>query len=558
MLQFGPFRLDTANECLWRGDEQIALSPRPFALLRYLVEHPARLITHDEMLDKLWPDTFVQPQVLRTYVLELRRMLGDSADEPQFIRTHAKRGYAFVAKVTECGDFAAERPLPSAGATHLFGREKELRQLSDLARKAEQGERQMAFVSGEPGIGKTALLDAFGRELAGLPGWICARGQCVEGLRRREEYYPVMEALGQLCASVRAEEMGRVLGKMAPSWQAALGLAALGQTQEAGSIRPERAVAEICAALEEVTKNAPVMLTFEDLHWADDATLQLLSAVARRNASAKLMVVATCGVAGKNQHNALRTLKQDLQLRRLAQEIALRPLSRTAVAGLLSRELNGDDLPRGLAAFVHQRSQGNPLFARAIAEHLIAEQHIVRMEAGSEPRWELRSSFEEMESGVPAGLAQVIECEMERLSAAEQNMLEAASLMGISFPVWAVAAALDEAVSAAEEACDRLARHVHFIEHAGTDELPDGTRSEFYVFVHHLYRDAIYRRQPAMRRALRHARIADRLREIFAGREECVAREIALHYEAAGDRKRAEAAGRNEEREADIEAMEER
>ena len=75
MLQFGRFRLDTANECLWRGDEQIALSPRPFAVLRYLVEHPSRLITHDELLDKLWPDTFVQPQVLRTYVLELRRIL---------------------------------------------------------------------------------------------------------------------------------------------------------------------------------------------------------------------------------------------------------------------------------------------------------------------------------------------------------------------------------------------------------------------------------------------------------------------------------------------------
>ena len=114
--------------------------------------------------------------------------------------------------------------------------------------------------------------------------------------------------------------------------------------------------------------------------------------------------------------------------------------------------------------------------------------------------------------------------------------------MGITFPAWAVAAVLDQEVFATEEACDSLARHLHFIDRAGTDELPDGTRSEFYVFVHHLYRDAIYSRQPAARRALRHARIAERLRQMFAGREECVAREIALHYEAAGDRRRAAAA----------------
>jgi predicted ATPase len=114
--------------------------------------------------------------------------------------------------------------------------------------------------------------------------------------------------------------------------------------------------------------------------------------------------------------------------------------------------------------------------------------------------------------------------------------------MGISFPVWSVAAALEKDSAAAEEACQSLARRLYFVEHAGTDELPDGTRSEFYVFAHELYREVLYRRQPATRRAQRHARIARRLAELFAGREDCVAREIAMHYEAAGDRARAQAA----------------
>ena len=101
MKQFDSFRLDTSNECLWKGGVQISLPPKPFAILRYLVENPGRLITHDELLDALWPETYVQPQVLRTYMLELRKVLGDDAGAPRFIQTLPKRGYCFVAAVVE-------------------------------------------------------------------------------------------------------------------------------------------------------------------------------------------------------------------------------------------------------------------------------------------------------------------------------------------------------------------------------------------------------------------------------------------------------------------------
>jgi predicted ATPase len=76
---------------------------------------------------------------------------------------------------------------------------------------------------------------------------------------------------------------------------------------------------------------------------------------------------------------------------------------------------------------------------------------------------------------------------------------------------------------------------VHFVERGGQDELPDGTRSEFYVFVHGLYREMLYRRQAATRRAEWHKRIALRLESIFRGREWAVARDVAMHLEAAGE-----------------------
>src|SRR6202007_3112955 len=78
-------------------------APKPFAVLRYLVENPQRLVTHDELLDAVWPETYVQPQVLRTYVLELRKVLGDDARQPRFIQSMPKRGYRFVATVNVDG-----------------------------------------------------------------------------------------------------------------------------------------------------------------------------------------------------------------------------------------------------------------------------------------------------------------------------------------------------------------------------------------------------------------------------------------------------------------------
>lgn len=109
MKQFQSFGLDTSNQCLLRNGAPVDLAPKPFAVLRYLVENPGRLITHDELLDALWPETYVQPQVLRTYMLELRKVLGDDAGNPRYIQTLFKRGYCFLANVTDmsAGEHAA-------------------------------------------------------------------------------------------------------------------------------------------------------------------------------------------------------------------------------------------------------------------------------------------------------------------------------------------------------------------------------------------------------------------------------------------------------------------
>ncbi len=494
-------------------------------VLRYLVENPGRLITHDELLDALWPETYVQPQVLRTYMLDLRKLLGDHADQPQFIQTIPKRGYRFVAPVTN-GDGSPHATGSDPKKRNLVGREDELKALHAQLDLARSGQRRAVFITGEPGIGKTALVNTFCDRLDG--SFCVLRGQCVEGLGEKEEYYPLIEALSQLSASPERQTACRLLAEAAPAWLPS-------KSADPVPTPPvrERIAGDLCAALEQLAASQPLLLILEDLHWGDHATLGLVSALVRRRAPARLLVLATCSSRGGEPERPLRALRQHLLMRQLCTEVALSPLSKTAMRELLSSALQREAPPHGLTGFVHQNSEGNPMFALAILDHLIARRFLV-CEPQEPTQWKLTASFEEMQTEVPDQLAQMIELQIETLNAEEQRILEAGSVAGIAFPSWAVAAVLAEDESAVEESCAAMARRLHFVERGGQDELPGGRRSEFLVFVHSLYREVLYRRQPAARRALSHRRIAERLSEIFAGSEWAVSREIALHYEAAG------------------------
>ena len=101
MKKFGTFRLDQVNHCLWCADERVPLTPKAFDVLRFLVEHSDRLVAPDELRDALWPQTYVNPEGIRKYILEVRKVLGDPADKPKFIETLPKRGYQFIAPVTD-------------------------------------------------------------------------------------------------------------------------------------------------------------------------------------------------------------------------------------------------------------------------------------------------------------------------------------------------------------------------------------------------------------------------------------------------------------------------
>src|SRR5215472_13874485 len=185
MKSFESFRLDTTNHCLWRGEDRVSLAPKAFDVLRYLVEHADRLVTQDEILEALWPHTYVNPEVIKKYILGIRKVLGDRHDKPEFIETFPRRGYQFVAPVNEVGA-GAPADFGSNAARKMVGRDAALARFDRYLGQALKAQRQVIFITGEAGVGQTTLVDAFHQTATSRPNLRVIRGQCVEGFGGKE------------------------------------------------------------------------------------------------------------------------------------------------------------------------------------------------------------------------------------------------------------------------------------------------------------------------------------------------------------------------------------
>jgi DNA-binding winged helix-turn-helix (wHTH) protein len=546
MQEFPPFKLDVVNQCLWRvqmaQNERVQLTPKGFQLLRHLVENAGRLVTHQEAMKTVWPRTCVEPQVLKQHVCEIRKVLGDRAKQPRFIETHPRRGYRFIAPVKD-SVFLEDATAPgSPVAQTLVGRDAALAELHDCLRRAMRGQRQIVFVTGEAGIGKTALADELQRVAAAEAASLrIGRGQCIEAYGGSEAFYPVLEALAQLCRGSSGTGLLQMLAAPAPTWLVQLPTFINGEQckafrHEIVGGAPSRMLRELSDALEAITTEVPLLLVFEDLHWADHATVDLISALARRRAPAKLFVIATARTGGMDcPEHPMNSVKHELLMHGLCRTIELTPLTETDVAKYLVGQSTTKVLPAGLSALVHRHCDGNPLFMVAAIEHL-TKRGLITCDSGG---WELRVALETIDLEVPDGLGQMIEARIARLSKEEQRVLEAASITGTTFSPRVNAAGTNLHQASFEEICETLARRHAMVRSVGARQFPNAAISSGYEFVHAMYREVLYLRQPPGRRATLHRRIGGRLEQLFADRVGDVAAELAWHFQQAFDYDRA-------------------
>src|SRR5262245_51312083 len=410
-IRFANFVVDAQEGRLMRGAEVVRLRRRTLAVLHYLATRPGRLVTKAELYGAVWPDVTVSEIVLAVCVSELRKVLDDSAKTPRFIEPVHGRGYRFIAAV-EDDEAPATRPetiLP------VVGRDAELARLGRHLDLAFAGQRQIVFVTGDAGIGKTTVVEAFLERTAGRGAFWLARGQCVEQHGPGEAFMPVLEGLGRLCREAAGEYLVPLLHEHAPSWLLQLpGLISAADRealnrQHVGVTRA-RMLREMVVGIEALTTRTPMIMVLEDLHWSDPSTYDLLAALAQRRSAARLLVIGTYRpVEVGTDDRLLDGVGSLLDGRNACVERALAPLGEAAVEEYLQARFGEHSLPAGFAHAVHRRTGGNPLFLI----HLVSR---MATDDGDSPVPDLTALL----GDIPASLRRAIEKQIDCLDSHEQ------------------------------------------------------------------------------------------------------------------------------------------
>jgi DNA-binding winged helix-turn-helix (wHTH) protein len=524
---FPPFRLDLEVEQLWRGEKRVAVRRKPMAILRYLIAHPRRLVTHDELLREVWGGAAVSESAVRSHLHDLRSILGEGV-----IETVIGRGYRFTAELGD-DDAAAAAPRDPGPGRIVVGREAELALLRAALDRARTGHRQLCFVTGEPGIGKTTLVDAFLDELDDRGEVLAARGACVEQRGTPEPYSPVIELVGQLRRSAHGDEVLAALVRFAPTFLAMVPhlvpdaqLDEIDRRARGGS--EARMVRELIEALETFASQRALVVVLEDLQWSDVATLDLLAVLGQRRERARLMVIATSRRAeAQTVAHPLNNVMRSLVARAGAVAVPLDRIEPADVARLVDRRCPDHAFPPGFAGAIDRVTGGTPLFVVTVLDDLV-QRGMLEERAG---RWHLAASLDDIAAHRPDSLKQLIDIQLDRLAAPEQRVLEAAALIGVELSTDLVAAALEQPVEAIDELCDGLVRRALFLRREASEEWPDGTLQTRYAVAHSLVREVCLDRSSPSRRQRWHRAIAERLEVAYGARTPEIAHVLAAHHD---------------------------
>ena len=543
------FTLDVAGHRLWRGETLVRLRPKAWSVLCHLVERAGELVTRESLHQAIWNGAAVSDDTLTQAVADLRRALGDSARAPRLIETVHRLGFRLLvqpraadaaeptsppaagAPATAGADLPDAAPISGAASSEpaaFVGREDELRRLEAMFDRARQGRRQLVLICGETGIGKTSVVEQF---LAGLPAQGEAsvlRGHCVQQYGQREPYMPVLEAIERQARAPQGRTLVRLMQRITPRVYALLTtLHAEGDGATASTAAPppsyDRVLRELAALLEAVAARSCLVLVLEDLHWSDEATMDLVSVLAQRPDPARILIIGTYRPAeAALQAHPIRDLRHWLRAHRRHAHLDLGYLSVDDVEAYLHRRFAWSD-PR-LARSIHHRTDGNPLFVVLVVDQLVRQGGLRRVRG----RW-VASVPNDLT--VPDDVRDVIADQLRNVDPGDRPLLEAASVAGVRFDPKVVAGALARDHEAVEAACDRLARAHLFLQ------LPvDGedAADPLYEFTHALQQQVIYEQIPELRRRRLHRAIASELEARRGDHAADRAPELSMHYERAG------------------------
>lgn len=546
--RFGEFLLDARAYTLTRGGGELALQPKVFDVLRFLIEHRDRVVTKEELLETLWAGEHVNEGAVPWSISHARRALGQERGRKQPIETVHGRGYRFTSPVEQLADTLHPPPPPpdASAAGHpslqsaaspstlpFVGRAEVMQQLEAQLARAMRGEGGLCLLVGEAGIGKTRCSEELAARARqrGVSVW---SGRTVEGLGA-PVLWPWLQVLRE---AVRERPVLNEPGQALLSRLAAL------EPPPAPSSEPSAQGSNVTGRfwvldgvsrfLLDAAAQGPILVLIDDLHWADAGTIELLGFLAPELRRSRMFVLATLrDELGEHERRRIG------RLLRAAERIELKHLSLPDVERYISEVAAEGEPALELSRAVHRVAAGNPLFVQETVRTLLAEHADKKLSSIA------------ADAVKPSQLARdVLRARLRPLDATALHVLSLASVLGESFEL-----ALLQRLDAAP--LEQLLSALELAERGGL-VVAEGTGPNRYRFAHALLRAILYDDMPTRDRVAAHRRTAELLAELY--RAQPRHSEIAYHYHRslpAGDYGRvATAACRAAEAAARVQAFE--
>jgi tetratricopeptide (TPR) repeat protein len=423
---------------------------------------------------------------------------------------------------------------------HNVGRQEELAQLMKAFESAAAGSGSLLCVAGEPGIGKTTLVEELLMELQTTKkDCAVAWGRCSERLAGSEAYLPILEALEGLLRGPGGEVLDRLMKLVAPTWYVqvvplwtATDPSFANVINDAKTASRERMKRELKTFLEELSHPRPLVLVLDDLHWADASTVDMLAYAARELPSLPVLIVVTYRPTEMwlAQHPFV-AVRQELQKQGICRELAVELLNQEDVNRYLALELPGHRLPGEFAGFVFKKTEGSPLFMADLLRHL--RDHRLLTDASG--HWELAQSLAAVAQELPESVRSMIQRRIDQLSQSDRELLAAASIQGQEFDSAILVDVLGMDPVVVEQRLQGLERGHSFVRLLQEKEFPDLTLSLRYGFVHVLYQNAIYDSLTPAQKMTMSRNVATAIEGRFRENRSPVALELALLFELARD-----------------------
>ncbi|MCH7994860.1 MAG: protein kinase [Planctomycetes bacterium] len=435
------------------------------------------------------------------------------------------------------------RTLPPRERPHRVGRGKELAELQTALEGVVDGNGILYCVSGDAGLGKSSLVEDFFEHInQSATSCHTARGRCSERLAGAEAYLPIFEILDDLLHGDHGDEASRALRAIAPTWYIHVAPhpsddeSSRSLISDAQVASQERMKRELLAFFQELTRVRPLVVSLDDLHWVDLATLDVLSFLTTRIRSLRLLFVVTYRPSELllAEHPFL-PFKKDSEARGLCKEIALDLLTIEDLTSYIALEFPDHRFPKAFVELIHDRTGGNPLFMADLLRYLRDKKLLGRQDG----HWHVNGELSDLERDLPPSIRSMIERKLDRLSKADWRLLVTASVQGHVFDAAAIAIALGREAADVEEHLEEVAQTHRLIRADAERDFPNGAITMRYSFVHVLYQNTLYELLAPSRRVALCRSVAEALITLHAEKTDSIASELALLFESARDFARA-------------------